>query len=324
VTAVSGKQNEKDTEMRKRKRRQVMKQVLSCLALVVLAATSAWASGDGLYAEYRNLGGTTVIRTVDGEGSIVHGFSWDCLWAGKGNSSYEGQCGLWAGTWDGWGKFEETLTGYLQAPKTGAFTFYLGADDYLRMTFEGEERCYWDGPYSSCSFAVDLVEGQFYEITIEFKNRWGSCNLGFWWDLPDGTGTVAVPREYLYTEIPLIAVAIDIKPGSFPNSMNLTDRGLLPVAILGSAEFDVEMIDPETINVGGVSLALRGSTKAPKFAYSYEDVNGDGVTDLMAFFDLQVLVTQQVLTETTGALEISGSLYEGTFIKGMDSVKIVH
>jgi hypothetical protein len=139
--------------------------------------------------------------------------------------------------------------------------------------------------------------------------------------VPDASGMLVARLWVLsFTQ----AVEIDIKPGSFPNSINLTDRGLLPVAILGSAEFDVETIDPETINVAGVSLALRGSAKAPKLAYSYEDTNGDGFTDIMTFFDVQALVAEQVLTETTGALEISGSLYDGTSIKGMDSVNIVH
>jgi hypothetical protein len=93
---------------------------------------------------------------------------------------------------------------------------------------------------------------------------------------------------------------------------------------LGSAELDVETIDPETIEAGGVSLALRGSAKAPKFAFSYEDVDEDGFTDMMTFFEVQELVAQGVLTETTGALEVSGALFDGTDIKGMDSVNIVH
>lgn len=119
-------------------------------------------------------------------------------------------------------------------------------------------------------------------------------------------------------------MAVDVKPGSFPNSINLAERGLLPIAILGSAELDVESIDPETLNVGDVSLSLRGSARAPKLAYSYEDVDGDGVTDLVAFFDVQALVTHQVLTASTGALELVGARYDGVSIKGMDSVSIVH
>jgi hypothetical protein len=321
----------KESEIRSR--RQVMRRILSWLALAALVstycfagtqeATSALASGSGLYAEYRELYGSTVIKTVDGEGPILHGYSWDCYYAGQGITIYQGQCGLWAGTWDGWGRFEETLTGYIEATQTGPYTISGTTDDDHVVTFQDQIVSEYHGSYGWFVFTADLVAGQFYKIQIDYKNKGGSNWLNLAWEGPDGV-CEEIPKEYLYTDIPFVVVGIDIKPGSFPNTINLGAQGLLPVAILGSAEFDVETIDPETVNVGGVSLALRGSAKAPKLAYSYEDVNGDGVTDLMAFFDLQVLVTQQVLTETTGALEISGSLYDGTSIKGMDSVNIVH
>jgi hypothetical protein len=305
-------------------RRQVMKRVLSCLALAGLAATSAFASGNGLYAEYRNLGSSTVIKTVDGEGPILHGYSWACSNAGQGFTDYEGRCELWAGIWNGWGKFEETLTGYIEAPQTGLYTISGSSDDYHVVTFQDVVVAVYDAPPQGFfSFEVNLVAGQFYKIQIDYKNRWGSNRLGLAWVRPGGVPEL-IPKAHLYTEIPVIAVAVDIKPGSFPNSINLADQGLLPVAILGSGEFDVTKINPETMNIGGVTLALRGSAKAPKLAYSYEDVNEDGFTDLMTFFDLQTLVAGGVLTESTVALEVFGSLWNGTSLAGMDSVNIVH
>lgn len=117
---------------------------------------------------------------------------------------------------------------------------------------------------------------------------------------------------------------IDVKPGSDPNSINLGEHGLLPIAILGRQDFDVETIDPETIEIGGVSLAERGSTKAPKLAYSLEDVDGDGLTDMITLFDVQTLVTDNVLKDTTFALTLTATLYDGTPIKGTDSVNIVN
>ncbi|MHC4211981.1 MAG: DUF4159 domain-containing protein [Planctomycetota bacterium] len=68
--------------------------------------------------------------------------------------------------------------------------------------------------------------------------------------------------EPLEVFTPLITVAVDIKPGSCPNPVNVKSSGLLPVAILGSDEFDVGMIDPTSIMLAGVS-AIRSS---------YEDV----------------------------------------------------
>lgn len=94
-----------------------------------------------------------------------------------------------------------------------------------------------------------------------------------------------------------LQVAIDIKPGSDPNSVSLSDQGLLPVAILGSAGFDVGLIDPATLGQGGVDLATRGSARAPKLAYSFEDVNADGFWDAVAFFSVPELVAVGALTE---------------------------
>jgi len=120
---------------------------------------------------------------------------------------------------------------------------------------------------------------------------------------------------------PVIEVTIDIKPGTYPNSINLKDQGLLPVAILGSAAFDVSTVDETTLQLGGVGIATRG--KAGKTAFSIEDVNGDGYLDLVAFFKVQDLVAAGALDASTTELVLTGSLKDGTAITGKDSVRIV-
>lgn len=54
-------------------------------------------------------------------------------------------------------------------------------------------------------------------------------------------------------EPPGIEVALDIKPTSCPNPINCKSQGVLPVAILGTAEFDVTEIDPASIRILGVA-----------------------------------------------------------------------
>jgi len=114
---------------------------------------------------------------------------------------------------------------------------------------------------------------------------------------------------------------VDIKPGSYPNSINLDDQGLLPVAISGNEYFDVTNVNPETIELGGVGVTSRG--KAAKLAYSFEDANGDGFLDLVAFFSIPELVVKGALTETTTGLTLTAALYDGTPIEGTDSVRVV-
>lgn len=77
--------------------------------------------------------------------------------------------------------------------------------------------------------------------------------------------------------INVINAFMDVKPGSCPNPLNRNDKGVIPIAILGTADVDVSMIDPATINIGGV----------PPLKWSLEDVatpydpGPDGFTDRM-------------------------------------------
>jgi hypothetical protein len=51
---------------------------------------------------------------------------------------------------------------------------------------------------------------------------------------------------------PASHVPIDIKPQSCPNPLSVKDGGVLPVAVLGTAAFDVAQIDPTSIELEGI------------------------------------------------------------------------
>lgn len=69
-----------------------------------------------------------------------------------------------------------------------------------------------------------------------------------------------------------IHVTIDIKPGSYPNCFNINGHGVIPVAILGNADFDVTSIDSSTLSFAGLSVRVRGNKGA---LCHIEDVSGD-------------------------------------------------
>jgi len=73
-------------------------------------------------------------------------------------------------------------------------------------------------------------------------------------------------------------VSIDIKPGSFPNSVNLKSNGVIPVAILTTSSFDATKVDPETVRFG------REGWEAKPVHYALEDVDNDGDTDMILHF----------------------------------------
>jgi len=47
------------------------------------------------------------------------------------------------------------------------------------------------------------------------------------------------------------SVDIDIKPGSDQNTINLRSKGVIPVAILSSEDFDATNVDPTTVELEG-------------------------------------------------------------------------
>ncbi|MFC7229238.1 hypothetical protein N0B31_17695 [Salinirubellus salinus] len=116
-----------------------------------------------------------------------------------------------------------------------------------------------------------------------------------------------VKLEALETTIP---AEVDVLPGSEENPVELDRPGRLPVAILGSAEFDVTTIDTSSLAVEGVA-PVRVTT---------DDVNEDGYADLVLFVEVETLVDAGVLTESTTELVVTGELTDGTPIEGADSV----
>ena len=115
-----------------------------------------------------------------------------------------------------------------------------------------------------------------------------------------------------------ILVDIDIKPGSFPNSINPNAGGVIPVAILGTNAFDASWVDPATVTLEGANAKGKGRSG---HIGSLEDVDGDGDLDLV----IQIENTIEWADDATEAT-LTGNLkaeYGGTPIIGSDSVNIV-
>ncbi|MFW6186237.1 MAG: LamG-like jellyroll fold domain-containing protein, partial [Halobacteriota archaeon] len=104
-------------------------------------------------------------------------------------------------------------------------------------------------------------------------------------------------------------IFVDIKPGSCPNPLNLKSKGVLPVAILGTEDFDVSDIDPVTVKLEGVA-PLRWSYEDVSTPYEGElcgcnDLNGDGYTDLSLKFDVKELVESLELDGFSGEFKLN-------------------
>jgi hypothetical protein len=113
-------------------------------------------------------------------------------------------------------------------------------------------------------------------------------------------------------------VAIDIKPGSYPNAINLGSNGVVPVAILSEADFDATTVDPATVSLAGAGVAMRG--KSNKLMASSQDINADGLLDLVLHVETENLVPEQL---QDGYGTIVGRTYAGMPIIGTDEITLV-
>jgi len=119
-----------------------------------------------------------------------------------------------------------------------------------------------------------------------------------------------------YLETLSIDLEIDIKPGSFPNSINIKSKGIVPVAILGSANFDVTDVDVTSLVFGPSGAAPAHDLTNP--ALHLEDVNLDGFTDLVSHY------VQKETGLASGDTEacLMGETLGGTPLNACDSVKV--
>jgi hypothetical protein len=132
------------------------------------------------------------------------------------------------------------------------------------------------------------------------------------------------------------AVPFDIKPQSCPNPINVESKGVIPVAILGTADFDVTQVDPASVQLEGVS-PLRWSLEdvATPFnglmsfdAFDCTTLGPDGFLDLTFKYKSQEVVAAlgDFNDGDVLVLMLTGNLkeeYGGTPIEGMDVVVIL-
>jgi hypothetical protein len=91
------------------------------------------------------------------------------------------------------------------------------------------------------------------------------------------------------------SLTVDIKPTSCPNPLAARSRGVLPVAILGTEDFDVMTVDIATITLAGVS-PIRSSFKDVATPLDKEDEcechgeGPDGYLDLTLKFDRREII----------------------------------
>lgn len=115
-----------------------------------------------------------------------------------------------------------------------------------------------------------------------------------------------------------MTVAIDIKPGSAGNTINRRSNGVVPIAILSGPSFDATQVDPATVLLAGAAVKSIGS--GSKYSCHAEDVNGDGLADLVC----QVVTSELQIAPGASTAVLEAQTFSGRAIQGEDSIRIVH
>jgi hypothetical protein len=175
---------------------------------------------------------------------------------------------------------------------------------------------------------LPVPDGQYLKVVVTFTRSTSD---------EDQNGFKDSPKLFDLTKSTIIPVAVDIHPTSCPNPLNMDGKGVIPVAILGTEDFDVTQIDPASVALEGVS-PLRWAME--DVATPYEpfvgkegcmdctDEGPDGQTDLTLKFKMQEIVDAlgEVNDGDCVVLTLTGNLKEefgGISIIGEDVVKII-
>jgi hypothetical protein len=220
-----------------------------------IVSKGANACAAASYALYTGPGGGLTFYISDGSTVTMS--------TDAGTGVWDGQWHHVAGTFDG-----ATARLYVDGLAVGGGTAALSGIGYglpsgndLLIGNYAESACPGVG-FSLANSAIDEVE--LYSRALSATEIWDIFNAG-------SNGRCK-----------MLEVAIDIKPGSDTNCFNINGHGVIPVAILGTRDFDVSRVDPATLSFGGLGVRVRGK-KGP--LCSFGDSNADGYPDLVCHFE---------------------------------------
>lgn len=118
-------------------------------------------------------------------------------------------------------------------------------------------------------------------------------------------------------------IAIDIKPGSWPNAINLKSQGVIPVAVLTTSVAAGEMVDFDATTVDPMSVEFGPGKAKPSHEKGHvEDVDGDGDLDMVLHFS----TPESGINPGDAEAQLAGEAVVGGGripIKGEDAIKIV-
>lgn len=217
----------------------------------------------------------------------------------------------------------------------GGCAFDTDCDDLIECTFD-----YCDVATGTCLNEPDdgFCDNGLFCDGAEWCDPGNDCQLG---SPPCEPEEVCDEVDGCLT---VIQAAMDIRPESCPNWLNRRSNGILSIALVGSAELEVDQVDTSTLllaradGIGGTVSpeTLRGQPRAElKDATGQTDVEPcdcdkpkkDGVDDLVIRFRRSSIVSSLGLDRFVRGdvveLTLTGTMLDGTLFWATDCVTLV-
>jgi len=141
----------------------------------------------------------------------------------------------------------------------------------------------------------------------------------FTYTVSDGKDGISIGQ----VNVSIVTRLIDIKPGSYPNAININGNGVIPVAVLGSADFVVDqiVINGDTPTFAGLAVRVKPNGL---YQYSIKDISGpEGVPDGYDDLVCQFVDDPDLWKAGNDVAELTGYLKNGTQFAGSDFITVV-
>lgn len=220
----------------------------------------------------------------------------------------------------GWSNSESNV--YLYKGSTNSVVALTTTGEQWEPEINARGDVTWYGGYTTPMSGWDIFFYDSLTAEIEQLTSDGSTGTLHYYPQINEHGDVTwIQHDYTYDARIFLAVngvpiQVNIQPGAEGSCLRNDGHGVIPVAILGEIGLDVRAIDPQTVHLETLSAKMVGSNRP---LVNYEDVNGDGIEDLV----VQIEDSEGVLEAGTNVVRITALLNDGTLLEGSDSICVL-